>query len=166
VPATLPNPHSNTAAACAKQRPTCTGSFPGVPIVENYIADNLGAPILGCVSTAASLAGNIGCPVQLPVRSPYPESEYQLWLAPGGPAASGNNLVYMCFRKEPAYNSCRTYKAAYDALGHLVGCLSQVITQCPEEFMAGFAGSTNHPLRKYDLEVPAGSTFQCYDSSG
>ncbi|WIA20772.1 hypothetical protein OEZ85_005135 [Tetradesmus obliquus] len=168
VPATLPNPHSITAAACARQPPTCTGSFPGVPIVASLWANDTAAPILGCVSAASSLAGNMGCPIELPIRRSGTESEYQFWLAPGGPAVTGNNLVYKCLNNlimAVGFNKCGDYTAAYHN-GYIRGCFSQVTTQCPEESLAGFFGSINHPQLLDGDEITIDGKLACFTSAG
>ncbi|WIA41057.1 hypothetical protein OEZ86_004693 [Tetradesmus obliquus] len=169
VPAALPNPHGIAAAACARKPPTCTGSseidFPGVPIVASLTADAAAAPVIGCVSAATSLAGNTGCPVELPVGRAGTESEYQFWLAPGGPAVTGNNLVYKCFITAVGFNRCGTCTAAYHN-GYIRGCFSQVTTQCPEESLAGFLGSINHPQLLYRDEIPIDGKLACFTSAG
>lgn len=133
--------------------------------MASLTADAAAAPVIGCVSAATSLAGNTGCPVELPVGRAGTESEYQFWLAPGGPAVTGNNLVYKCFITAVGYNRCGTYTAAYHN-GYIRGCFSQVTTQCPEESLAGFLGSINHPQLLYGDENPINGKLACFTSAG
>jgi hypothetical protein len=63
--AVLNNPRGESVAACAKAPPTCTGTFPGVPVYDSNQADAASAPILGCIGAQVKLPPTTGCPVQL-----------------------------------------------------------------------------------------------------
>jgi hypothetical protein len=151
--AALDNPHGITVAACAKAPPSCTGSFPGVPVYDSNQADDALAPILGCIGAHVQLPATTGCPVQLPTPGSGTFSEYQFWVLPGGPSPTGNNSVVEC-RKGTGSKSCGAYiRAEYD--GSLQGCFSQAkaANACPTEMIAGFPGSTSFPPRYYSAAL-------------
>jgi hypothetical protein len=144
--ALLDNPHGSNVAACAKAPPSCTGTFPGVPVYDSATADAPSAAVLGCVGAQAELPAATGCPVQLPIPGSGTITDYQFWVVPGGPTPTGHNKVVEC-RQKTDTRSCGAYIPANYG-DSVEGCFSQAkaANVCPTESIAGFAGSgSNFP---------------------